>query len=154
MNRKLVGNCLVALIWIFCSSNVIAEEDKLIIEAKKLFERYETLEHSFDPKIADLYADNALIQHKRKYPSGEVKVSTLPAPKYKEIIREAMPHAKAKGDISTYSDMKYAIEGANVRITITRFSELKKYSSPMSLLVGPNEKGQWLIYEEISESQP
>jgi hypothetical protein len=131
----------------------VAEEDKLITEAKKLFEQYVKLEHSFDAKIADLYSDDALIQNKRKFLNGEVKVLTIPASKYKEIIKEAMPFAKSRGDISTYSDVKYAVEGAKVRVTATRYSELKKYSSPMSLLVSPNEKGEWLIYEELSESQ-
>ena len=45
-------------------------------------------------------------------------------------------------------------EGERVRITCTRFSELKKYSSPLSLLVGPDKDGKWLIFEEISKSQP
>lgn len=65
-----------------------------------------------------------------------------------------MPLAKARGDTSTYSDVKYTPEGERVRITCTRFSELKKYSSPLSLLVGPGKDETWLIFEEISESQP
>ena len=44
--------------------------------------------------------------------------------------------------------------GQHVRIAAQRFSELKRYTSPFSLLVGRREDGPWLILEETSESQP
>lgn len=123
-------------------------------EAKKLFERYLEAERTFDPAVADLYADDAKIQNKRTYPDGSTRVSTVPAPNYKQLIRQAMPIAKQRGDTSTYSDIKYTEEGERIRITATRFSNLKKYSSPLSLLVGQVKDGQWLIFEELSESRP
>ena len=79
---------------------------------------------------------------------------TMPAPRYKALIRSAMPAAKARDDRSTYSDVRYSAEGAGVRITAQRFSELKKYTSPLSMLVKPDARGAWLIDEELSESQP
>jgi hypothetical protein len=78
----------------------------------------------------------------------------MPAPKYKELIRQAMPLARARGDRSTYSDCKYEEVGRDVRITYTRYSELKKYSSPLTLVVGPTRQGEWQIVEELSESRP
>ena len=65
-----------------------------------------------------------------------------------------MPLAKAKGDYSIYSNVTFSEEGQNVRVKATRYSVLKKYSSPLSILIGPNEQGQWLILEELGESQP
>ena len=125
-----------------------------IAEAKKVFERYVALEQAFDPAAADLYADEAIIQNRRKYPDGQVKTMSMPAAKYKTLIRSVMPAAKARNDRNTYSDVRYAAEGDGVRITAERFSELKKYSSPLSILVKPNADGAWLIYEELSESRP
>ena len=154
MNRKVSGMWLFILLSVLFCYDLSAQEDEQLAQAKKLFEKYVALEHSFDPKAADLYDDKAVIQNKRTYPSGEVKVMTIPAPKYKQIIRDVMPLAKARGDISTYSNLKYSVEGTKVRITSTRYSELKKYSSPLSLLAGPNAQGEWVIYEELSESQP
>lgn len=78
----------------------------------------------------------------------------MPAPRYKTLIREAMPLAKARGDRNTFSHVRYIPEGARVRIRASRFSALKNYASPISLLVGPSPTGQWLIYEEVSESRP
>ena len=123
-------------------------------KARDFFERYVALGRAFDPATADLYSDEAKIQNTRTYPTGEKRTLTMPAPIYKKLISGAMPLAKVRGDTSTYSDIKYTAEGERIRITCTRFSELKKYSSPLSLLVGPNKNGKWLIFEEISESQP
>jgi hypothetical protein len=65
-----------------------------------------------------------------------------------------MPQAKAAGDSSSYSDVKFIPDGERVRIEATRYSELKKYSSPFALLVGPGENGTWQIFEEVGESRP
>ena len=123
-------------------------------DAKKCFDRYVSLEAAFDATAADLYADNANIQNTRTYPTGQKRALTMPAPAYKLLIRQAMPLAKLRGDTNTYSEVKFTQEGDKVRVTANRFSNLKKYSSPLSLLVGPNKEGVWLIYEELSESQP
>jgi hypothetical protein len=131
-----------------------AAAEPSIDQAKQLFDRYVSLEHAFDPAAADLYADDALIRNKRIYPDGTIRELTLPAPQYKKLIRSSMPLAKARNDTSSYSDVKYANADGRVRITATRFSNRKKYSSPISLLVGPGPGGTWLIHEELSESRP
>jgi hypothetical protein len=41
-----------------------------------------------------------------------------------------------------------------VRIVCSRFSVLKNYTAPISMLVGPGPAGTWLIFEELSESRP
>jgi hypothetical protein len=112
------------------------------------------LEKAFDAAAADLYADDAVIKNKRTYPNGQVRELTLPAAQYKSLIRQAMPLAKARGDTNSYSDVIFTSEGSGVRIRATRFSNLKKYSSPISLLMTPQPDGRWLIREELSESQP
>jgi hypothetical protein len=120
--------------------------------ARAFFERYVRLEHAFDPAQADLYADDAKIFNKRIYPGGKVASIPIAALRYKNLIRTTMADAKAKGDISNYSDETYTLEGNMVRIKATRYSVLKKYSSPLSQLVGPDANGVWVIHEEISES--
>ena len=122
--------------------------------ARQLFEQYVALGHAYDARLADLYADDAIIRNKRTYPTGEVRELTMPAARYKALIREAMPLAKARQDRNTFSNVRYTTEGARVRIRASRFSELKNYTSPISLLVGPSPTGPWLIYEEVSESRP
>ena len=122
--------------------------------AKQFFEQYVALGHAYDAAVADLYADDALIKNRRVYPTGDVRELTMPAESYKTLIRQTMPLAKIRGDRSTYSDVNYTAEGQRVRIKASRFSELKKYKSPITFLVGPSPNGRWLIYEESSESRP
>lgn len=123
-------------------------------EAARLFERYVALGRAFDAGLAELYDDNALIRNKRTYPSGEVREMTMPAAQYKSLLRKVMPLAQKRGDRSTYSDVRYAAEGERVRISAARYSELRRYTSPLVLVVGPAGGGRWLIYEEHSESRP
>ncbi len=136
------------------AAHVSAADLKPLEQAQALFKRYVALEHAFDPAAADLYADTAVIKNKRTYPTGEVRELSIPAPQYKDLIRQAMPLAKARGDRNTYSNCKYEKAAERVRITCSRHSELKQYTSPIALLVGPGSTGDWLIFEEVSESRP
>jgi len=147
--KRVVGIIFcVVLVWTASSSAASIDD------AKAFFDQYVQLEHAFDPAAADLYADDAVIKNKRTYPTGQVRELTMPATSYKTLIRQAMPLAKLRGDTNSYSDISYANEGAMVRIRATRFSNLKNYASPLSLLVSPDDKGRWLIREELSESRP
>ena len=139
---------------LLCTACASTAQSQAPSRAKIIFDNYQSLERSFDAAAADLYCDSALIRNVRTFPDGQKRTLELPAKKYKELIRVAMPLAKAKGDYNTYSDVAYAPEGDNVRITTTRYSLLKKYSSPMSLLVGACNSGEWAILEELSESIP
>ena len=142
---------LFALLW---SVSLGAVHVHAADEAKALFGRYVQLERAFDPTAADLYADDAVIHNKRTYPNGQIRELTLAGVQYKALIRQAMPLARARGDTNSYSNVTFTGEGSGVRIRATRFSDLKKYSSPLSLLVGPGLDGTWLIREELSESRP
>lgn len=130
------------------------DQDHRINEAKDFFAEYIRLEHAFDPAIANLYANEAIIRNKRTYPTGQVRELSMPASKYKELLRASMPLAKQRGDTSTYTDISYSPERNGIRISADRYSELKNYHSPISILVKPTKSQAWLIYEEISESQP
>ncbi len=154
LTALLVSACSVATAGAADSKPPASPNPPAIDKARALFKQYVDLEHAFDVTVADLYSDDALIKNKRTYPTGQVREMTFPAPQYKALIRQAMPLAKQAGDTSTYTDCKYTPEAARVRITCTRYSERKKYSSPISLLVGAGKNGKWLIFEELSASQP
>jgi hypothetical protein len=134
--------------------SLLAQAQDEVAQANRLFDQYVALSAAFDEKVADLYSDSAHIQNTRRYPDGQSRSMSMPALSYKSLIRQVMPKAKAAGDLSTYSDVRYTPEDGRVRISATRYSELKKYASPFSLLVGPGPDGSWLIFEEISESRP
>jgi len=125
----------------------------LLPKAKAFFQHYVELEHAFDPSIADLYSDQATIKSTRYMPDGKVVPATIPVMKYKQVLRDYMKNkARQIGDISNYTNDTYSVEGGKVRIQVTRYSSIEKVSSPVSMLVGPDATGKWLIYEELSES--
>lgn len=124
-----------------------------IREVKSLFDKYKRMESDFDPSLADLYSDEVVIRITRKYPDGAARVMTIPAKQYKQLIRTAMPAAKARGDTNVYKNSTYSRDGDGVRIKSSRYSNLKKYESPISILVRPNKLGEWRITEELSESR-
>jgi hypothetical protein len=125
-----------------------------IDDAQIFFGRYAALEKAFDPAMADLYSEEAYIKNTRYYPDGQSKEMVIKGIDYKRLVRAALPIAKARGDSNIYSDVVYTEENGAVRIRAIRFSELKKYESPISLLVMAGHDGKYRIYEEISESRP
>ena len=130
-----------------------AEAATPVDNARQLFDKYQSLETSFDPAIVDLYTDSAKIQNKHTLSNGQSRNLRLPAPTYKALIRRSMPQSKANNDRSTYSNVNYKQVGENVRITATRFSLFKKDSTPISWVMGPTKNGKWKILEETSESR-
>jgi hypothetical protein len=133
-----------------CSAIASENEDR----AKEIFNQYVSLSDKFDPAVADLYSDEAKIENTRTYPNGETRVTKFDAKKYKALIKAVMPLAKARGDTSKYTEVSYLEKDSKVTITATRFSNLKKYSSPITLVVGANPEGKWQILEETSQSKP
>jgi hypothetical protein len=145
--------CQIAAAAKAAASKTAAPKGDLIPKAKAFFQHYVELEHAFDPAIADLYSDQAVIKNTQYTVDGKVVPLTKPVAKYKQVLRDYMKtKARQIGDVSNYSNDTYAQEGNRVRIKVTRYSSIEKVSSPVSLLVGPDATGRWLIYEELSES--
>lgn len=131
------------------------DESKLIEEAKEFFQNLIKLGEEFDSKLADLYSDEAVIKTKRIYPTGQEKEMEIPVGRYRQMIKMSMPVAKHRGDISKFDNVEYEVkEDGYVKITTRRYSVLKDYYSTYYILIGKNERGQWLIYEEYSETRP
>jgi ketosteroid isomerase-like protein len=122
--------------------------------ARALFEQFVRLTEAFDPAITDLYADTAKISNRRVFPDGTSREMSMPAPSYKTLLRQVLPVAKEQNDLDRYSEVRYTVEGDKVRITATRYSVMKDYSAPHTLLVGPDTDGTWRILEESGESRP
>ena len=150
---KKLAFLISALLIILISFGQAMADDSKIEKAKELFERLVLLSHEFNADVADLYSNAAIIKDIRHYPFGESRKMTMSGKEYKAMIRKIMPLAKLRGDISTFSDVTYSSEGDNVRVKATRYSQLKNYSSPYSLLIGMDDKGDLTILEELTESR-
>src|SRR4249920_3250274 len=77
-------------------------QDSGIDAAKQFFAQYVALEQAYDPSLADLYAEAALIKTTRRPPMGDPVDSIVPVAKYKTQVRDLAPVAKIRGDHNTY----------------------------------------------------
>lgn len=142
----------LALCQIVAASPTATPKGDAITRAKAFFKHYVALEHAFDPAMVNLYSDSAVIKNKRYMPDGKIVPMTVPASRFKKALQDYMPKARQIGDVSTYTNDTYTMEGNRVRINVTRYSSVEKVSSSVSILVGPDPSGKWLILEEVSES--
>lgn len=129
------------------------EDASPLTQGRLFFEKYIRMERTFDPRLADLYAPEAIIEHRMIRPNGKEVVATLPADTYKEYIRAAMPLAEFRGEYAIYSDITYLEENGGIRIKAARYAGLNGGHSPLSILLLPSPDGKWLIYEEYTESR-
>jgi endonuclease YncB( thermonuclease family) len=109
---------------------------------------------NFDLAVTECYSDKAEVAYNIYYPNGTTRTLELSGVQVKKLIAEAMPVAKQLNDYNTLSNVTYTAKGKRFQISATRYSERKKYYSPIYFLVGRDASGAWKIYEEISESQP
>ena len=145
---------IVILCLVFLAAAIkVNAADPSVNNAQKLFEKYMKLETSFDPQVADLFALSAIIQTTRKFPNGEERSAKITADQYRALMRVAMPLAKAQGDKNTYSQISYTPEGDRVLVKCQRQSQLKKSISSVEMIVGPDDKGEWKIFGETTQTQ-
>ena len=128
-------------------------QDSGIDVAKLFLAQYAALENAYDPALADLYADDAFIKKSRSMPTGEPRAITITGREYKTLLQQYFAIAEARGDRSIYSYATFAREGNFIRVDASRYSEMTMRSAPFSIVVGPSPEGNWLIYEESSESR-
>jgi hypothetical protein len=112
------------------------------------FQRYQQLERTFDPALAELYADDAVVWMTRHHPDGRVGQLKIPGAIYRQFLRQSMAEARARGDYNAYTDVRYRAEGDGVRVTAVRRSLWRHYRSPYSALWTEVRPGKWCIVEE------
>ena len=142
------------LLLLAMSSGQLTAQTPAPSSAKELWEFYVELGTGFDPALADLYADDAVIHLTRRYPDGRTRTLQLSGKEYKPLVRQAMPVARNRGDVDVYSNIKFEELGDRIRITATRYGTLKKYQAPHELIVGNLGGVGWKILKETGESGP
>jgi ketosteroid isomerase-like protein len=133
--------------------NFVAQGATALEEAKEFFNTYTNLYAKFDPAVTNLYANDAVLKNQRHMADGTKKPLSMTGALLKSMIRNGMMElAKERGDTSTYKEVKFVEEEGKVRITCSRYSEMKKYTSPLVLVIAKRGE-RWVIVEEHSESK-
>jgi ketosteroid isomerase-like protein len=136
-------------------SALAEEKTHLEQEAQEFFSNYIELSHSYDTALADLYSDDAVISTYRRYPHGLERVMRASGVRWKQILRQAMPIARAQNDRSEYEDLTFEQKNNTVKITAQRYSVRKCYWDPVYyMIVKKQAEGDLKIIRESGESQP
>jgi hypothetical protein len=153
-SRRLTILC-VLLAWLAApvgATNSLAQDPAAPPSAEQFFDHFVALGRAYDPAVADLYADDAMIQSVRRDPDGTSRTLRFIGEPYKRLIRSTMPLARQRGDRDRYSDVSVSADGGRTRIRCTRYNELKRYTSPFELVL-ERSGDSWQIIEEYSESR-
>jgi ketosteroid isomerase-like protein len=131
---------------------VRAQDSAAVQSAQEFFDRFVALERAYDPAVAALYADDAVIQSVRRLPDGTGRTVRIVGADYKRLIRTAMPIAQRRGERDRFSEVTISVEGNQAHIRCTRYNELKRYATPYELVL-ERTQGNWQIIEEYSQSR-
>lgn len=124
-------------------------------EARDFLARYIALGEAFDPAVAELYADDALVKAYRRYPFGLERAMEMSGVAWKELIRTAMPWAKAQNDRSDFRVPEFQVDGGRVKIKANRYSFRKCYlDTGYYMILARQPDGSLRIVEEYTETQP
>lgn len=151
MGQRLIEMVFVGLM---LSGSAVAQEPDLS-EAKEFWDRQKALAEAFDPRFAEAYAADAEIINRRMYPApSPPREMRMTGAVWSTFVRQAMPFAKARGDVSFFRDEAFeAVEGNCAKLTATRYSELEKYDSPHEVVMCLRS-GSWVITREVTASRP
>lgn len=122
-------------------------------KAQVLFDEMVRLADAQDERVADLYADDArIIEHVHGITRRvHVPHRRYTGAAYREALRKMMAAARRSGQKifnSRLLNPRFSREGRFVRIRCLRVPPNDMPESPLSLLVGPIEDGDWLIHLE------
>jgi hypothetical protein len=135
---------------LFAAAQAQERPDASLERARQVIESYVNLERAYDPRLADLYADEAVIKSNQSGPNGESQWVTAQGWQYKKMVRDAMPKFRSMGFKASYSGARYELSGKNVRVSAVQYIDKSRSSNPIQWTIGPGRRSQWLILEEVS----
>lgn len=121
-----------------------AEAEKV----REFFSDFAKRTNAFDAGVADLYSPNARIITLR---DGTDRLE-MSGSQLKQLMIQAMPIAKKRGDTNTFEDVKVFAEGDGFRVTAIRTPAVKCVPDPNYHLDVVHLDNSWLVVEEYTET--
>ncbi|MEM9255897.1 MAG: hypothetical protein AAGA91_10630 [Pseudomonadota bacterium] len=120
---------------------------------RAFFERYAALNEAYDPALADLYANEAVILAARKTSVGSEQIMRLEGRRWKELVAANLEQARQRGDRSEFSDIEVTLQGRQATITASRYAVLSCFTDDRYyMIVKTVETGSIEIVEEFVET--
>lgn len=136
-----------------CSTNAGAFANvQDLKEAEKFVVLFNTRANNYDTKILDMYSDNAKIIRNIQHNNGKTEKIIIPTDKYKKFLNFVRYFAKIRHYKNTYKNIECANEGENIRVNALRVNS-NKYSTPISLLLAKDSRGEFKIIEEETSTK-
>ena len=124
-------------------------------EALAVFRDFAARAARFDDSVADLYTDDAQVTTRRLMLDGSLHTLSFRGTEWKALIRRAMPLARQRGDMNSFTQITARPEADRVVVQAQRTNHLKTYTSPFTLVLRREQpSGAWRIVEERSETRP
>lgn len=122
---------------------------------EEFFKKYVSLGDNFDLSVVNLYSDKAKIHSYRVYPHGLERSMELSGAEWKKLVVNTMALAKAKNDLSQFSDIEYVKTKSGFKIKANRYSVRKCYIDKGYFMIVERTLGnEFQIIEEYMETQP
>jgi hypothetical protein len=125
--------------------------------AGQAFDLYLTYYASNDVRLAELYADNAVLRTRTIYPDGQARDADLTGDRFKGRIRTAaaMGSAKQQLEPSTFTKVRESVEGDFVTVRAERFGKRTCFKDePFYQIYARRNDGVWLVVQEFSTTVP
>ncbi len=127
-------------------------ENKNILKAEEFLQMYQDYEMKYNPEIADLYNDTASIKYTEKMPDGTNFIKKIyNGTDYKKHLKIVVPNARNNRIWFRWRDVSFTPTGDRVWIEASRQEVKNNIKYKINILVGPDNKGNWRIYEEVNQ---
>jgi hypothetical protein len=123
---------------------------KTSADGKAFWEHVLHLVDQYDPAVADLYADDAVLKNVFVDANGKKRETSMEPARFKALLRAQLPPLRGSGRHSVYSACTYAPVVQGLRIECERRPGPQEPAHHVSVLVSRDVRGRWQIREEIS----
>jgi len=117
-------------------------------DVREFFSEFVKRTNAFDVGVADLYSPSARIITLR---DGTDRLE-MPGSQWKQLVIQAMPTAKKRGDTSRFEDIKVFAQGDGFRVTAIRTPAVKCVPDTNYHLDVVRLDNSWLVVEEYAET--
>lgn len=151
MNLLLKANLLLLIVLASVPLAMAKDADKT--SALAFFETYQTLYKNFDEKVVALYDESAEITMTRTYPSQPKRELRLTGAQWRPLLAASLAPAKARNDVSTFSNVVITIDGDLATIKADRYAAIKCYTDTgYQLKIRRADDGTYAIVAEHVET--
>ncbi len=122
--------------------------------AKRLFRECESRLEKLDATLVDCYSIHARVRVVRIGEDNQPTTREMTGTEYRAYLKERVARARKESDYVTFRAESFTPEGEGVRVVARRVAATTSMRHSISLLMAPDEAGQWRIVEEQSAGWP